>query len=53
MGNKNRLSYMKKLKERTRKEKAAEKMARRQGKTERPTAEEERSIDPAEGLTSS
>ena len=53
MANKNRLSFMKKQKERIRKEKAAEKMARRQGKIERRIAEEPQDPDRASELASS
>jgi hypothetical protein len=41
MANRNRLTFMKRQKESTRKEKAAEKMARRQGKIERRIGEED------------
>jgi hypothetical protein len=47
MANKNRLSFMKKLKERARKEEAAEKMARRQGKTDKLTGSEQYAMEPA------
>jgi hypothetical protein len=47
MANKGRLSFMKRQKEVKRKEKAAEKMARRQGKSERPYMDEEEILDGA------
>jgi hypothetical protein len=51
MANKGRLSFMKKQKERARKEKAAEKMARRQGKIERPVAEGQWVLAPPTDVT--
>jgi hypothetical protein len=53
MANKKRLTFMKKQKERTRKEKAAEKMARRQGRIERRIGEEPQDTDRANELISS
>ena len=48
---KNRLSFLKRQKEVKRKEKAAAKMERRQGKVTRPADDEEQALDSADGLT--